>query len=103
MKQFKAYCSTESSLQHYYCTVIKCNTCFDGCLWQELVYLWRQGVETVGCCCGNHTDSKPNSAYIQVEPNSVWKMKELGYETKINEFGNLIFIPKTEIIKESNE
>ena len=106
MKKFKAYCNTESRVQEYGCgvsllTLDGLDYIFvDGCLWQELQFLWKHRIKTVGCCCGHHINSQPNSAYIQVTEDCIDKMKSMGYRRmdKVD-----CFIPKTEIIKESNE
>lgn len=106
MKKFKAYCNTESGLQDYSCGIIMVQpgrnnfVCIDGCLFQEIKYLWKHKIRTVGCCCGHHVDSSHNSAYIQVAEECIDKMKAMGYRRmdKVD-----CFIPKTEIIKESNE
>lgn len=43
----------------------------------EIKWLWTQGITTIGCCSG-HGD--PTTAFIQVSPNCVGQMLELGYE-----------------------
>lgn len=48
----------------------------DVCLALEIQELWKAGVETSGHCCG-HGMSDP---FISVWPNSVEKMRALGYE-----------------------
>ena len=105
MRTFKAYCNTQSGLQDYSCGIIMVRpgannfVCIDGCLFQEIKFLWKNRVKTVGCCCGQHIDSSPNSAYIQVTEDCIDKMKAIGYR----QIKSDCFIPKTEITKESNE
>lgn len=68
--------------------------CCDTCLQPELHDLWSVGVKTIGSCCG-HGILVP---YIQVAPQYVQKMHELGYcEREPDGKGNGIncFIPKT--------
>lgn len=49
----------------------------DTCLQHEIHELiFKQGVNTIGCCCGHGR----KQAYIQVSPQSVQKMHDLGYE-----------------------
>lgn len=50
--------------------------CVDTCLQHEICELWKRGVTTIGCCCGHGR----KQAYVQVTPQSVQKMHELGYE-----------------------
>ena len=97
-KQFTSVCSTESRVQQYECQVIKNDIAFDGCLWQELNWLWRQGIETIGCCCGHHINCPHNMAYIQVKSMYEQDMIDLGYKRSVNEFGAVLFKPKTKII-----
>lgn len=69
----------------------------DECLAEEIQYLWSQGIKTTGCCCGHGCDL----GFIQVDSDSIKKMKELGYQhylyiDKINDGTRLdAFIPKT--------
>ena len=103
--KFKSKCSTKSFLQQYECGVILKNKSqklitVDGCLWQEILYLWQKGIETIGCCCGHHENLATDIGYIQVQENCIQKMIDLGYTAYVNEFGNTIFKPKTIIIKE---
>ena len=101
---FKSYCNTKSNVQTYECQVMYYFNgkliAYDGCLWQELKYLWSNGIKTIGCCCGNHINSLPNSGYIQVADIYSKKMQELGYKSFINKFGVKLFKPKTIIESE---
>lgn len=103
---FKSWCNIKSHVQEYECQVMSyvddVLVSYDGCLWQELKYLWNNGVKTIGCCCGNHVNSLSDTAYIQVEDESIDKMVELGYTKFINEFGVTVFKPKTIIKGENN-
>jgi len=65
--------------------------CIDTCIYPEILELWKNGVETIGCCCGHNKVP----AYIQVESSSVYTMYRLGYIDKTNEHGAIIFIPKS--------
>jgi hypothetical protein len=58
---------------------------FDACLAKELFFLWDNGIETIGSCCGKHSNStKEATAYIQVVEDDIPKMLELGYEEDKN-------------------
>jgi len=60
----------------------------------EIEVLDENGIRTIGCCCG-HGVMQP---YIQVAPEYVQKMHELGYEElPVDEHGNgkWCFKPKT--------
>lgn len=72
-----------SECQSYGCYVTYNNICFDGCLFRELKTLCDNGVKTLGCCCGQHTD-RDVAGYIQVDENSIDKMIELGYQRHRN-------------------
>jgi len=78
------------------CNVAYKNISFDVCLGKELFWLWDQGIETIGCCCGKHLNHKATS-YIQVKNKFINKMKELGYkEDKNYKFKPCnSFIPRT--------
>ena len=68
--------------------------CVDTCLQHEIHELFYCGVNTIGCCCGHGV----KQAYIQVSPQSVKKMHELGYtQLEEDEHGNgkWCFRPKT--------
>lgn len=95
--RFFAICNFDSHVQQYECQVIKNDIAFDGCLWQELNWLWQQGVETVGSCCGHHINCPHDMAYIQVKSEYEQDMVNLGYEKQVNEFGAVLFKPKTKI------
>ena len=101
---FKSYCNTKSNVQTYECQVMNYFNgkliAYDGCLWQELKYLWSNGIKTIGCCCGHHINSLPDSSYIQVADDCIEKMLELGYESFIKEVGFTLFKPKTVIKSE---
>lgn len=55
----------------------------DDCLAEEVMHLWMAGIWTIGSCCGHGG----GHSFIQVDPDSVPKMLELGY-TKIPERPN---------------
>lgn len=69
--------------------------CVDTCLQHEIHELiFKHNVNTIGCCCGHGR----KQAYIQVSPQSVQKMHELGYEPLPEEAdgqGKWCFKPKT--------
>jgi hypothetical protein len=107
-KQFTSVCSTESRVQQYECAVIlfdkfkSANIAIDGCLLNEIKYLHELGIETIGSCCGHHTNSPLGSAYIQVKSEYEQKMIDLGYTKHLNNFGLVWFEPKTVIKKAGN-
>ncbi|MBR4472493.1 MAG: hypothetical protein IKS55_02540 [Oscillospiraceae bacterium] len=72
--------------------------CVDTCLQHEIFELRRIGINTIGCCCGHGR----KEAYIQVSPQSVKKMHELGYE-QLPEHddgqGKWCFKPKTYLLE----
>lgn len=78
-----------SRVQEYTCEVsTEYGFGVDKCLEAEVVELNCMDIKTIGCCCGNHVDSRGN-AYIQVTPTDVNKMKSLGYEQlPLDEHGN---------------
>jgi hypothetical protein len=66
----------------------------DSCLVYEVNELNSDGIKTIGCCCGHGRQQ----GYIQVAPESVGEMLNMGYERlPIDEHGNgqWCFIPKT--------
>lgn len=69
--------------------------CVDTCLQHEIHELiYKHNVHTIGCCCGHGR----RQAYIQVSPQSVQKMHDLGYEPLPEEAdgqGKWCFKPKT--------
>ncbi len=71
--------------------------CVDTCLQPEIYELIRKhNVHTIGCCCGHGKED----GYIQVAPEYVQKMHELGYEPypeKEDGQGKWCFYPKTEL------
>ena len=81
-------CPIKSEIQEYNCSVLVSprvtgldkDICFDGCMFFELKQLWDKGIKTLGCCCGKHVNSEEKSAYIQVAPEFVDQMLEIGYE-----------------------
>jgi len=91
----KKLCDTKSHVQCYECQIVKNGIAFDKCLEDELVFLWKEGITTVGCCCGNHIDSERSSSYIQVTSGDITKMLKLEYQ----QIKDGIFTPKTEIQK----
>ena len=92
---YLAKCVFDSHCQQYECQVTKNGISFDGCLWTELNILWLQGIKTIGSCCGRHCNSPKNTAYIQVIKEDEQKMINLGYKPIENQYGNVIFKPKT--------
>jgi hypothetical protein len=73
--------------------------CVDTCLQHEIHELiFKHNVNTIGCCCGHGM----KQAYIQVSPQSVQKMHDLGYEQlpeKEDGQGKWCFKPKTYFLK----
>ena len=66
----------------------------DGCLVGEINRLNNDGIKTIGCCCGHGK----MQGYIQVAPEYVDKMLELGYEqlpVDADGNGQWCFKPKT--------
>ena len=66
----------------------------DKCLVPEIHDLWTAGIHTRGCCCG-HNRREP---YICVAPQSIEKMKTMGYEVYYNPCrpkSEDAFVPKT--------
>lgn len=75
----------------------------DTCLQHEIYELRHEhNVNTIGCCCGHGR----KQAYIQVSPQSVQKMHELGYE-QLPELedgqGKWCFKPKTYFLQPVSE
>jgi len=76
---------------------------FDMCLAKELFYLWDLGIITTGSCCGCHTYENEKvengeRSYIGVTEEFIPKMKELGYEVRVNTCDPTredSFVPKT--------
>lgn len=95
--RFFAKCCTESYAQRYECQVCRNGISFDVCLFQELNHLWSLGIETIGSCCGHHMNCTIQMGYIQVNPIYEQDMIDLGYERRVNEFGAVLFKPKTKI------
>ena len=79
----------------------KLGFCVDFCLVPEINRLNEvEGIKTVGCCCGHGRQE----GYIQVAPEWLVKMKELGYEQlPLDSDGNghWCFKPKTSLPKPS--
>lgn len=100
--KFESRCCFQSHIQQYECSVVRGGVAMDGCLWQELAWLWEQGVKTVGSCCGHHTDcGLLHKPYIQVDYKSAEIMQKLGYKKIFNPIcpKNMpLFEPKTVII-----
>ncbi len=74
----------------------------DTCLQHEIHELiFKHNVTTIGCCCGHGR----KEAYIQVSPQSVQKMHELGYEPlpeSEDGQGKWCFKPKTYFLEPVN-
>ncbi len=82
-----------------YIKVPKYNIFCDRCLATEILMLNDMGIKTIGCCCGHGK----LQGYIQVSPNMVVKMKELGYkELPLNDKDNgaWCFAPKSVLMPE---
>ena len=62
----------------------------DSCLVGEINRINNQGIETIGCCCGHGI----RGGYIQVAPEYVKRMEEMGYEGEGTEW---CFKPKTSL------
>jgi hypothetical protein len=79
----------KSGVQDYVCQVTtQYGFCVDRCVETEIVDLNNKGINTIGCCCGSHVNSKGN-AYIQVVADDMQNMRELGYEQlPLDEHGN---------------
>lgn len=76
--------------------------CVDTCLQPEIHELiFKHNVNTIGCCCGHGR----KQAYIQVSPQSVQKMHDLGYEPlpeSEDGQGKWCFKPKTYFLEPVN-
>lgn len=76
--------------------------CVDTCLQHEIHELiFKHNVNTIGSCCGHGR----KQAYIQVSPQSVQKMHDLGYEPLPEEAdgqGKWCFMPKTYFLEPVN-
>ncbi|WP_299501453.1 hypothetical protein [Mucilaginibacter sp.] len=55
----------------------------DGCIVEDIIHLWRNGIITTGCCCG-HNGYFPRM--VNVNPESVDKMYSMGYEQFHNDY-----------------
>jgi len=81
----------KSTIQNYQCEAIIMNpftnkmNSIDVCMIKEIMYLWDNGIQTTGCCCGKHLNLPDNSSFIGVTFDCIDKMKELGYEVRFNE------------------
>lgn len=53
----------------------KDNCSVDMCIAEEILYLWKKGICTCGCCCGHGI----TYGYIDVINEHIPKMLELGY------------------------
>lgn len=73
------------------------NIAFDVCLGKELFWLWDNGIETVGCCCGKHQNVSKERAFIQVKDKYINDMKKLGYIQIIDSNNKNCFVPKTNL------
>ena len=63
--------------------------CIDTCLANEIMYLWKMGVTTTGCCCGH----KKFEGYIGVIDSDGPLMETLGYKVNLMAAGPNNFIP----------
>ena len=57
----------------YYTEKDSCS--IDVCIAEEILYLWKKGICTCGCCCGHGV----GYGYIDVINEHIPKMLELGY------------------------
>lgn len=80
----------------------------DSCLAPEIVRLNLYGAKTIGCCCGHQKDKeKGGDGFIQVDPDSVPLMLELGYEQlPVEQIDDIqmeqwCFKPKTDVFEMS--
>lgn len=77
--------------------------CVDTCLQHEIYELiFKHNVNTIGSCCGHGR----KQAYIQVSPQSVQKMHDLGYDPlpeRDDGQGKWCFKPKTFFIEPVNK
>jgi len=55
--------------------------CIDNCILEEIKHLWNLEIKTTGCCCGHNK----LDGFIGVVNEDVSKMKQLGYEVRVNE------------------
>lgn len=63
--------------------------CLDKCIEDEIKFLWKHKIYTVGCCCGHNK----LQGYIQVKEEHIQDMINLGY---VNDgVNNNSFISKT--------
>ena len=73
--------------------------CVDTCLQHEIYELrHKHNVNTIGCCCGHGR----KQGYIQVSPQSVQKMHELGYKQMPEQSdgqGKWCFKPQTYLLQ----
>ena len=69
----------------------------DTCIADEIKALWKQGIQTRGCCCGHGG----HLGFIQVDDKNITDMEKLGYTHYIydEKFGGAerkdAFIPKS--------
>jgi len=52
--------------------------CVDPCIAGNIQKLWRNSIETLGCCCGHGKER----AWVSVHPDNYVQMFELGYEQR---------------------
>ena len=60
---------------------LKSVICIDNCILEEIKHLWNLEIKTTGCCCGHNK----LDGFIGVVNEDVSKMKQLGYEVRVNE------------------
>ncbi len=92
--QKKLQCSGVSFGSYACCTSTMFGFDVDGCLVTEINGLNNDNVKTIGCCCGHGK----KQGFIQVAPEYVDKMLELGYEqlpVDADGNGQWCFKPKT--------
>jgi len=82
-----------------YVTAFICECCnhpvvVDECLRAEIEWLHRQGIRTIGCCCGHGKWS----GYIQVLQDDCERMEQMGYvrQEPEGDIGQWCFGPKSE-------
>lgn len=51
------------------------STCIDPCIFEEIKYLWSEGIVTYGSCCGHNK----LESFVNVDSSSIDKMLSMGY------------------------
>lgn len=96
----------KSTAQNYECCVIakdinNKSVSFDACLARELFFLWDNGIETTGSCCGCHSNCNSKKSFININQENKEMLNKMIYNLKyeyiINKFGAYEFKPKTKL------